>query len=326
MNKRQKNGKTKEIVLKALKRKRGKFVSGETLADEHGISRAAVWKAVKTLQNNGYDIECRTRSGYMLTEHGGKLSEDGIKKYLFEDGIHIHVFDSVGSTNDIVKSLGREGAPEWTVVAARTQTGGRGRMGRTFESPNDDGIYMSILLRPTISASEAVTITTYAAVAVCEAVERFTGAECSIKWVNDVYMNSKKICGILTESDIDGADGTMNFAVLGIGLNVTDRNLSEEVKQIAGGLGLEHESDIKNKIAAALLTKLKILYADLMSDRVFDKYRSRSFLIGKDVTFKQGDETKCARVVELSRDYSLVVETDDGEKIALGSGEVSVKL
>ena len=326
MNTKPNKEKTKDIVLKALESKKGKFLSGETLANELGITRAAIWRAVKTLQSRGYDIECRTRSGYMLTDHGGRVSLEGIKKYLSIDGINIIVFDSVGSTNDIIKMLGREGAPEWTVVFARAQTGGRGRMGRTFESPNDDGIYMSILLRPTLSSSEAVVITTYAAVAVCEVVERFTNAECSIKWVNDIYMRSKKVCGILTESDINGADGTMNFAVLGIGLNVADRSLSKEVKQIAGGLGLDRESDIKNKIAAALLEKLKTLYSDLKSDRLYDEYRSRSFLIGKDVTFKQGEETRCARVVDLSRDYSLVVETENGERIALGSGEVSVRL
>ncbi|MBQ6906525.1 MAG: biotin--[Clostridia bacterium] len=320
-----KKEKTKDVVLRELKRKRGKFVSGEYLANKLGISRAAIWKAVKTLQNRGFDIECRTKSGYMLTLGGGKLSEDGVKKYLFEDGISLTVLDSVGSTNDIAKALGREGAPEWTVVAAREQTGGRGRMGRTFESPADNGIYLSVLLRPKISPADSVAITTYAAVAVCDVIERFTGVRCEIKWVNDIYMKSKKVCGILTESSIDAEKGELEFAVLGIGINVSDKKLSSEVREIAGAIGLEHESDVKNKITAALLTKLKSIYGELMSDRIYGEYRSRSFLIGKDVTFLRGEETVSAKVVDLERDYSLVVETEDGERISLNSGEVSVK-
>lgn len=323
--KKNRNIKTKDFVLKELEANRGEFIRGEELGKALGISRAAIWRAIKTLQDRGYDIECRTNRGYSLSVNGGILSEEGIKKYIFDDEVNITVLDEVGSTNDVIKQLAGLSAPEWTVVAARKQTGGKGRMGRTFESPADNGIYMSILLRPTISPADSVKITTLASVAVAKAIEEY-GKQCEIKWVNDIYVNSKKVCGILTESGINAQNGTLDYAVLGIGLNVSEKGLSDELKEIAGGIGLIRKHDVKNKLAASIIKKLKELYGQIGSDEIYEEYRSRSLVIGKEVSFFHLGELMSGRAVDITPDYALTVETSDKKTLHLNSGEVSIKV
>ena len=321
-----KRGQTIGTVLKKLERKRGKFVSGEEIGGKIGISRAAIWKAIKSLQRRGYDIECVTHRGYSLKQDSGMLSEERIKRYLSDEAFNITVFEEVESTNDIVKQLGKEGAPEWTVVAARKQTSGKGRMGRTFESPEQSGVYFSVLLKPNISALESVKITTLASVAVSNVIERLTKAECKIKWVNDIYMKSKKVCGILTEAGLCQNGDMLDYAVLGIGINITTKGLSPEVKKIAGGIGLDDDHDLRNKLTAAVLDELKKLYDLLGSEEIYNAYKLRSFVIGQKVSFVRDGEALNGVANDIAKDYSLIVETSDGETLNLNSGEISVKL
>ncbi len=188
----------KQHVLSVLEQNKGNSVSGARLAGELSISRNAVWKAIKALQSEGYAISAVPNKGYCLSEENDILSVESITPYLADNlkELSLMVHKSVTSTNTLLKELAGEGEKEGKVLIAEEQTGGRGRLGRKFYSPAKTGIYMSILLRPKLTVDDALFITTSAAAAVAEAIESVTGCEASIKWVNDIYCNGKKVCGI----------------------------------------------------------------------------------------------------------------------------------
>lgn len=234
----------------------------------------------------------------------------------------IETYDCVTSTNDIVKEKAKAGAPAGTVVLASTQTAGRGRMGRRFASPMGSGLYMSVLLRPSGSAADALTITTRAAVAVAKVIEKHTHRPAAIKWVNDVYQNGKKVCGILTEGQI-GEGGGMEYAVLGIGINLRapDGGFPAELRDIAGAIFGADEAFDRDAIVYAILDEFFDGCADC-----YGEYTKRSMLTGKTVTvFRGGEPLYSAEVLGIDRDFSLRLCLQDGSKIALQSGEVSVK-
>ncbi len=211
---------------------------------------------------------------------------------------------------------------------AEEQTAGRGRRGRSFYSPKGTGLYLSILLRPKQHAEAALQITTAAAVATAEAIEQVSGLPCEIKWVNDIYREGKKLCGILTEASLDVESGGLNYAILGIGINALPPagGFPPELRGIAGsvfeGRG---EADLRCRLAAALLDRFAGYYRELGSERCFAEYRRRSLVLGKRVTVFSGGEAQGeALALDLERDYSLRVRWDDGLESCLNSGEVSV--
>lgn len=224
----------------------------------------------------------------------------------------------VTSTNDLVKERAKNGAPAGLVIVAERQTKGRGRMGRTFHSEGG-GLYMSILLRPTEAAEDALALTTRAAVAVAKAIEKHTGRAAAIKWVNDVYQNGRKVCGILAEGQAN-AHGEMDFVVLGIGINLLapKGGFPEALRNIAGALFTEGEPFDKDVILSDILK-------NLAETDVYAEYVKRDMLSGKTVTVLRGGEPLyTAEVLGVDRDFSLRIRTADGEA-RLGSGEVSVK-
>ena len=188
---------TKETILACLTAAQGRAVSGAQMAAQAGVSRAAVWKAICALRDEGYEIDAVTRGGYTLRADGGRLTAAAIAAHLHTPGISLAALQTTDSTNTRLRVLAEDGAPEGTVVAAAGQTAGRGRSGKSFLSPAGTGIYLSILLRPALTMHDSLLITTAAAVAVARAVERVAGCTAQIKWVNDVYVNGKKVCGIL---------------------------------------------------------------------------------------------------------------------------------
>jgi BirA family biotin operon repressor/biotin-[acetyl-CoA-carboxylase] ligase len=213
------------------------------VSEQLGISRTSVWKAVNKLRNEGHLIEAVTHRGYRLRRKTDALSETGIKEFLSEESrtfLRVNVFDSVNSTNDICLEHASEGETGGYAAVAGTQTGGRGRRGRSFFSPSDTGLYISLLLRPqACTADKALRFTTAAAVSVCEAIEKvYEAAEPAIKWVNDIYMRGRKVCGILTEASFNIEDGTLDYAVIGIGINVytPESGFPEEIREIAGSV------------------------------------------------------------------------------------------
>ena len=321
---------TKEQVLKVLQEHPDAFVSGAALAEQLQLSRTAVWKALRQLKADGYEIEAVTSQGYRLLSDSDVLSAEGIARYLRHPEIRPQVFPALTSTNTVLKSLAAEDAPAGTAVLAVTQTAGRGRLGRSFYSPSASGLYLSLLLRPDLAPADAPRLTSCAAVAVAEAVSGLSGRETGIKWVNDVYMDGKKICGILTEAGIDLESGRVSYVVVGIGINLRapEGGFPEEIRNIAGaafdGLSVP---DLRNRLAALVLDRLADYAADPFSDELFDAYAKRSFVPGRKITvLAPGKEPVPAEALRLNRDYSLQVRLEDGREEKLASGEVSIRV
>lgn len=322
---------TKEQLLALLERKKGVYFSGEEIAEKLSVSRAAVWKAVKALRSAGYRIDAVQNRGYCLSAETDILSAQGIQKYLNPvcDSMEIHVYPALNSTNAALREKAMAGAPEGYTVIANTQTEGRGRSGRAFYSPADTGIYMSLLLRPKYASSrQAVRLTTMAAVAVCEAIEAVSEEKAQIKWVNDIYVRGKKVCGILTEASFGLEDGSLEFVVLGIGINVSlpAGGFPEEIKDIAGTVFHESQSDGKNRLTAEFLNRFMRYYADPDMPDYVDNYRSRSMAIGREIQVISPKGTQTAVALDVDPDCRLIVEYADGRTESLYSGEISIRL
>ena len=283
-------------VLRILEARRGEAVSGEQIAADLGLSRAAVWKAVSGLKDRGFRIAAGPNRGYTLASDGGSLHPETIRRHLRAAGeFQLRVYDRVeGSTNDLVREAAVRGEAEGLAVIADTQTAGRGRQGRTFVSPSGTGAYLSLLLRPKLPAAEAVAITGIAAVAVVRALGDLGVGGAGIKWVNDIYLRGRKVCGILTEATLDMESGGLDYAVLGIGVNLFSPpgGFPPELTEIAGAVFPgKPEDDERSRLIAAILDRFLPLYRALPDKGWLEEYRSRSILTGREVRFlRQGRE------------------------------------
>lgn len=319
-----------EKILTILEKNRGKRISGAKLAKELGISRNAVWKAINTLRNEGHIISAVKNIGYCLEENSSAISVQGIAQKLDTDIYDIRLYKSVDSTNTLLKQMADDGAEEGTVVIAETQTSGRGRMNREFYSPSATGIYMSILVRPKILAKEALLLTTCTAVITAQAIESVTGQKADIKWVNDIQINGKKVCGILTDASVNIEDGGLNYAVVGIGINIfpPKNNFPKALKNVAGTLFTAEidKNACRIRIIADILNRFAKSLTSLSDKYYFDEYVKRSFLIGKTVTYSYKGKPCEGLVCGINRDYSLSLKSPDGSVTSLSSGEVSVRL
>lgn len=240
-------------------------------------------------------------------------------------GFNAKIYDVLPSTSDLAKKLGAEGAPEGTVVIARAQTAGRGRQGKSFASPKGTGLYMSLILRPPFPSDPGM-VTTAAAVAVSLAIEDISGRKPGIKWVNDVYLNGKKVCGILTEAG-GIKDGAPTYIVLGIGINLTepDEGFPEELSGIAGAVFPRGAKADVTEAARAVLKRFSELRTDMLTGGHVNAYREMSFLPGMMIDIVRPDGNIPARVIEVDEECRLVVETSRGI-IRLSSGEVSIRI
>ena len=234
-------------------------------------------------------------------------------------------YDTVDSTNTVCKSLAAQGAPSGTAVIARRQTAGRGRLGRRFESPAGKGIYLSLVLRPGLPMTEAQAVTVSAAVAVCRVVKRLCGLDLGIKWVNDLYYNGKKVCGILTEAGADIESGQLEWLVVGIGLNLTSRpeDWPEELRPIAGSLYPGGPAPVSRAALAGAIARELLGLCPAFD--CLDEYRARCFVPGHWVTVCTGAETYAAKALCIDDAGRLVVEREGGRQIALQHGEVSIR-
>ena len=331
---------TKGNVLKALEENKGTTVSGEELATLLNRSRAAIWKAIQELRKEGYHIDAITNKGYCLSQDSDMISVEGILPYLSDSTAadRIHVFKQLESTNLTAKRMALDGAPAETVVIAEEQTKGKGRMGRSFYSPSGSGIYMSFILAPRFDTAKSVLITTAASVAVCKAIEKITGISCQIKWVNDVYMNEKKICGILTEAVTDFESGRIHYIVLGIGINYSTSKTAfpKELSGIAGSLyeGATEDHISRNRLIAETINQVFAVNERLESREFISEYKARSFVLGKEIRIiptigpdaeRNFDEGIPATVMDIDGDGGLVVKYQDGTVSTLNSGEISIR-
>lgn len=249
------------------------------------------------------------------------MKEEYIKKVLESKETKISVYETVSSTNTLMKEKAKEGAEEFYVIIASEQTAGRGRMGRSFHSPHGTGLYMSILLRPKNNINP-LYITTYAAVCTARVLERTAKEKAQIKWVNDIYMRKKKVCGILTESSL----GENGYAVLGIGINVFEpqEGFPEDIKMRAGALFKEKEPLMREKIAAEIINEFARSYKNGLKAEMLEEYRERSFLIGKEIEITENGKTERAVAVGIDDEFALTVKKADGKVYTLNSGDVSI--
>ena len=240
---------------------------------------------------------------------------------------NIEIFNELDSTNNYLKKLGSQGEKNTTLVIAESQTGGRGRMGRSFYSPNGTGIYFSLLLHPEFSAEKSLLFTVMAAVSVAETVMKYNSNDVKIKWVNDIYIDGKKVCGILTEGAIN-SNKKLDYAVVGIGINVIapENGFPDDIKDVATAIFPGNtEENIKEKIVAEVVNKFFKMYNGIDIDFV-KRYKEYSYLTGKDINIISGDNIRPAHVIDITDDCHLLVKNENDEIEEISSGDVSVRL
>ncbi|MCQ2489964.1 MAG: biotin--[acetyl-CoA-carboxylase] ligase [Ruminococcus sp.] len=319
----------KESLLKAFAEADGRYISGTMLAEQLGVSRNAVWKAVKSLESEGYIIDSVTAKGYRLSGASNCLSEQLISAKVNASvlGSRIIVLDETDSTNNYAKGAIENGTENGTVIVADRQTAGKGRMGRSFISPSGTGLYMSVILRPEFSIQTAPLITSAVAVAAAEAIESLCKADVRIKWVNDLYLNGKKIAGILTEASVNMEMRALDIAVIGIGINVRsigDR-FDEELRQRASSIQDECGAVLdRNALCAAVINHLDVHLSKIENREYLREYRRRELLTGNLITANVGSETFVGKAVGIDRNANLMIETENGTVRSLSSGEANL--
>lgn len=322
---------TKTRVLALLEAQRGDSISGERLAGMLGISRNAVWKAVKELQKDGYRIVAVTNKGYCLSDENDILSIPGIKPFLSPKSQpyanQIEIFKSLESTNKTAKEMAVAGAAHGTVIISDCQTMGRGRYSRNFFSPAG-GLYMSLVLRPEgLRFENPTAVTAFAAVAVCEAIESVCPKVPEIKWVNDIFLDGKKVCGILTEAVTDFESGGLDWVVLGIGINVTTptEEFPAELQSLATSLYPEEKiPGVRNKLAAQIINRILGFEIPPKEPEIFEKYKKRLMVLGKKITVIQNQTEFRATAMDIDSAGHLIVKKESGEIISLSSGEIRI--
>lgn len=317
-------------ILDLLKKHTDTFISGEQIAEQLQVSRTAIWKHIKTLRQQGYEIESTSRNGYRLLSSPDLLSPEEIMPKvsnlkLAQDMVY---FETTDSTNNQGKILANNGAPEGTVILAEEQTGGRGRLSRAFYSPKGKGIWFSIILRPPFLPQDAPKITLMSAVAVTKAIKRAAGIDVGIKWPNDILYKGKKIVGILTEMNAE-MDG-INYVVLGIGINVnlTEEEIPDELKDIALSLRMIAGHGIsRQELLIAILEELDILYKEAVTSgfkAIFREWKEHSVTLHQKVKVIGPSETYLGEAVDIDDEGVLLVKVD-GEIRKVLAGDVSIR-
>lgn len=308
----------KNEILEILERNRGSSVSGQELASRLGVSRAAVWKAINALKREGHELDAATNRGYMLRGDSDVLTAEGIKSYLTH-AAEVRVLNSVDSTNNAAKVAAAEGMTAPAVIAAESQTGGKGRRGRSFYCAKGSGAYFSVLLKPKVSAEKSVLVTSAAAVATAEAITELTGLDARIKWLNDVYVDGKKCVGILCEATFDCENGELDSVIVGIGVNVGEPDFPPELAGKAGSIGHVRRNELIARITDKLLD-LTSRPADHLAE-----YRKKCFVLGERVIVTGGGREYEAEALDVDGMGRLIVTTDGTDKILLSNEEVSAK-
>jgi BirA family biotin operon repressor/biotin-[acetyl-CoA-carboxylase] ligase len=324
----------RNIILKILLDNSGQFISGEEISNSLGVTRAAVWKYIKLLESEGYNIESVTGKGYRLQGVPDILDQVVITHGLNTKvlGQKMEIYESLSSTNARAKELALAEAAEGTIVLADEQLKGRGRLGRTWISPPGMGIWMSIILRPSLLPPQQVPrITVMTAVAVVRALNRVTGSETEIKWPNDIVYSGKKLCGILTE--IHAEPEMIHYAVVGIGINInlSKGDIPEDIKQTATSLKIEKGKNYnRGEIVRVVLEEIENIYFDNLCGNNFkpilEEYHHHSVILGKKVYVTgTGSKFFMGYANGFGEDGSLLLGLDDGRIIEVLAGDVSVR-
>ena len=316
-------------ILTILERNRGKIITGGAIASRLDVSRTAVWKAVAALREQGNEIESIQSSGYRLSEDSDGLNRRIIHDYLDTAalGRSMEIAETVSSTFHRMAQSNPHELPEGHTVLAHHQTHGKGRLGRPFYSPKNSGVYMSVLLKPAIELTETPFLTICAAVAVTRAIEEVCGLETGVKWVNDVYHNGKKLCGILTEASVSAEMQTVDYAVVGIGINTAAT--PPEVQDIATSIcEATGKRGVRNRLAAGVLNHLERVYLDFTRHgkkrEILKAYRERLFIIGRQVEVFEHGQNYTATVEGIDNSARLMVKRENGQTAYIGAGEIKL--
>ncbi len=331
---------TKSDLITLLDKQKGRVVSGQELADRLGVSRNAVWKAAKTLREQGFAIESIQGVGYCLSESRDIISKDFLNENIAYP-CTVHLLDKVDSTNNYAKKLNSSDCPQ--LVIASEQTSGRGRLGRNFFSPADKGIYMSIAFSPDFSLDQSLFVTTLSAVAVCLALEDVTGLHPKIKWVNDIYLNGKKLVGILTEAESDFESGKIQKIIVGIGINCFESETPDELKDIMTCISSSTTKEFdRNRLIAAVTNRFFEMVNKFDREKILREYKKRSFILGEQIMIfnpaiakeigrpaERLNDGIRARAIDIDDNGGLVVEFLEGrysrQMQTLTSGEISIR-
>lgn len=305
------------------------FLSGEDISEKFGVTRAAIWKNMKALKEEGYEIESVSRKGYRLVSSPKILTATDIKVYLATKYVGEEIINhmEIDSTNEYAKKLALQKA-EGTVITAEKQVSGKGRIGRSWESPLHKGIYMSIILKPRINPINAAKITLIGAAAVHRALKDI-GIDSKIKWPNDIVIDGKKVCGILTEmnTELD----RINYIILGIGINANQEEdeIAEELKEKATSLKIISQKQIdRNQLLAYILNHFESLYEPFKAkediSRTIDICRENSAVIGREVRIIEYGTERIGKAIDLNEEGELVVDFN-GKLERIFSGEISIR-
>ncbi len=316
----------KENILEELEKKSELYVSGQFLAEKFGVSRNAVWKAINQIRDDGCKIASVNNKGYRLISINEQLSDIKISESLSEQskGLKLIMLKSVDSTNNEAKRMTANGFRENALIVANEQTKGRGRLGREFYSPKNTGIYMSFLLSTDVKISDAVQITTATAVAVVRAIESLTDLRPMIKWVNDVYLGNKKVCGILTEAVTDFETGLVQSLIIGIGINISTEDFPDDIAGTAASININGLS--RNKLVAAVANELIYICSNIENKAYIKTYRDHSLIIGKSIDYYRNNIKYNAIAVDIDNNGGLIVKLPNGRTEVLNSGEITIRL
>lgn len=316
-----------EKVLYILEKNRGKVITGGEISRQLGVSRNAVWKAINSLKQNGNNIESLPNKGYRLAVDSDGLCKQIIQEMLTTEkiGSRIQLLETIDSTNTYLKQQDLSNMQEGFVVLADEQTGGRGRLNRFFFSPKHSGVYLSVLLKPNLPPEKSRLLTICAAVAVSNALHKVCGVISQIKWVNDIFVGGKKICGILTEASLSAEMQSLDYVIVGIGINTGE--IPEEIEDIATSvLEVTGEKGFRNKLVAEILNQLEEVYfAYLLSGKeseILSAYSEKLIYINEKVLVKMYDETFAATVLGIDDTGSLIVKNDEGQVLHINTGEI----
>jgi len=320
--------KMKNKILHELRKDSNIYISGESLSDALGVSRTAIWKHIKSLRAEGYKIDSITNKGYRLVSESEALSAISLNEIIQTYGYFDFsaYFETIDSTNIEAKRRALESDDAQGIIIAAEQLSGKGRLGRHWASENQAGLWMSLLIRPNVPPESAACITLVAASAMCEAIENTTHLKVGIKWPNDLVINGKKVCGILTEMSAEL--NHLHYIVLGIGVNVGQMAFDADIREKATSLELEGAKVSTKELLIAFLDAFSIDYRkflELDMAPIIAYHKSHSVTLNKEVIVASNAGMKIAQAVDLAEDGSLVIKNQNGQIENVLSGEVSVR-
>lgn len=314
----------KKDILNILKINKGSYVSGEYISSILNISRMSVCNAIKKLKEDDYIISSSRKKGYMLEDPYKYYDIELLKDNLLKKGFNLIHFNSIDSTNKYAKN-NISSLENKTIIIANSQDNGKGRKNRDFYSPKNDGIYMTLIFKDDFNES-IIKMTALTSLAIVKAIKTLYDIDLSIKWINDIFYNRKKLCGILCEATVEMNTRKFDSILIGIGINVYNSDIPEELKDIITSLKLIKDIEYdKNIIVLQIIDEILNIMSNVNDSTLLEQYKASSIVINEEVIVSQANNEYVAKVSNINDEYNLIVESNN-KKILLNSGEISLKL